>query len=676
MGGDWLELRRTTLYQLLLKFWFPVFAAITIIALIVPLRPTLPVMGMDPWKLSMNAAVADRMKIGHDIIFTYGPYAALMTGIYHPALDRLIIFSGLIVALGYLGAVLYLAKHANRTAVLFFFVFLGWFLNSRDALFFSYMLLLALCTAQFCMAPRTGRHPSILELAYAVALCIPVGLLPLAKENMIVLCAAMQILIVAWLLYHRHVTLASVAVVTPIISMLLFWIAAGQPLGGLPEYFSSSFLMLSGYTQGMAAQENFRPNLMVRNAGEIVVFLLLCFAEMRIVAASPNMAKASRAFLFVCFLLFLFAGFKSGFVRHDEHSLVAANCLLFAVLLVGFGRWDRDVKILLSLSVLLYAALSLRYGMRVRYTPVPQQDRGTKTAPEPVSHYGSDLVSGVYVPLLNGLRIRLSDRGGLSREYDEELAKIRAEYTVPQASGTFDIYPTDNADLLAWNVPWNPRPVLQSYAALTPELLLADERHLRTDKAPDHVLFQIRPSDEHLPSLEDGASWAALLDNYTVGATDDEFTHLDRKKTIEFQSSFVVLQEGVYRTGERIALPPVEGPMFAEIDLRQTLFGKIVDAAFKPTQIRLLLKLSDGTMRNYRVVPSMMKTGFVLSPLIEDTKDFNELVSGEEPRLRHAVVREIMLEPNHPKWRIWQDHFTLRLKEYRGGAWNEAGRNN
>src|ERR1700730_16822454 len=98
-------------HEIFPKIWVPVFAAITIIGLIVPLNPAMPRGGLDPsWVMSMNEAAAGHMRFGRDVIFTFGPYAVLYSEFYHPALDRLVLLSSFIFALCYLGALLYLVR--------------------------------------------------------------------------------------------------------------------------------------------------------------------------------------------------------------------------------------------------------------------------------------------------------------------------------------------------------------------------------------------------------------------------------------------------------------------------------------------------------------------------------------------------------------------------------------
>ncbi|MBB5345779.1 hypothetical protein [Tunturibacter empetritectus] len=682
------ELRSTTAYQIFLKVWFPLFAAITVIGLIVPLNPETPRGGIDrSWVMSMNEAVADHMRIGHDVIFTFGPYAAMYSQVYHPLVDHLILLTSLIFALCYLGALLYMAGNENRTIAILFLVFLGWFAQSRDALFFSYPLLLALSAAKFCGHQEKQPQSNFRRLASVAALCIPLGILPLVKGNMIVLCAMMVLLIASYLLYQRYVMLAVVVVVVPILSLLLFWTMAGQPFNGLADYGSSSVQILSGYTEAMGLQGEFRGILGYLPNVEIAAYLVAAAAVLWNLSRSMVVTGVSKLFLGVCFTLFFFVGFKSGFVRHDMHAPIAASCLVFASILTGFLGWDRRVRVTLVLCALVLAGITIRYNPQVLNLAkaiIPNYKQKTK-APvgdlpisrhdvteekKSISTLAGDAVLGVYGHLWNGLRIRLFENDELSNAYLEGLAKIREEYPVPKLAGTVDIYPTDDAYILASGDTWNPRPVIQSYTAWTPKLALINEQHLRTEKAPNYLLFGFVPmEDNHLPSLNDGVSWAAFLDNYTVSRVDEQFAYLHKKDVVQDRSDFNILQTGVYKTGERIVMSGSGKPIFAEIDLEPTPFGRLIGIVFKPTQVRILLKLSDGTRRDYRVLPTMMRTGFCVSPLVEDTRGFAQFVDGDEHSLNGAVVKEMTIVPYHPGWMVWKDHYKLTLKEYHGGAW-------
>jgi hypothetical protein len=60
-------------------------------------------------------------------------------------------------------------------------------------------------------------------------------------------------------------------------------------------------------------------------------------------------------------------------------------------------------------------------------------------------------------------------------------------------------------------------------------------------------------------------------------------------------------------------------------ELRPTLWGRIVSFFFKPEELNIWVSLSDGSERQYRFIPAMARSEFLLSPLIEDTQDFSLL---------------------------------------------------
>jgi hypothetical protein len=512
-------------------------------------------------------------------------------------------------------------------------------------------------------------------------------MLPLVKGNMIALCGAMVFLLAGYLLNQKQVMLATVTVVVPVVSLLFFWTIVGQGLNGLADYASSSAQILAGYTEAMGIQGQFRGFLAYLPDAEVIAYVIAAAAVLWIVFGSKALPAVSRGFLVVCFTLFLFVGFKSGFVRHDAHALVAVNSLVFASILIGLVHWDRRARVVFALCAVLFAGMTVRYSTQVisvAKTMIPrykEKDTSGKNLsgpkfereeePPSVSHLVREAAFGVYGQMWYGLRIRLLQKNGLSNAYRGGIAKIREEYPVPKMAGTLDIYPVEQAYILASDDIWNPRPVIQSYAAWTPKLALINEQHLRTENAPDHILFHVSPNDEHLPSLDDGMSWIAFLDNYTVAHSDRLFVYLNKREIVKDQPDLKVLQDGVYKTGESVTVPTAGGPIFAEINLEPTLFGRLVATVFKPTQVRIVLKLPDGTKRDYRVLPNMMKTGFFLSPLVEDTKDFAQFMDGDQHSLSNAAVKEMVIEPYHPGWIIWKDHYTLKLKEYRGGAWSE-----
>jgi hypothetical protein len=625
------------------KYLVGIFTVITIIAVFVPLNPGMPHSGLDPsWVLSMNQAVAQNLKIGEDIIFTFGPYVSVYTRSYHPATDHLMVFGSLFLGVCYVLALLYLANDKKPYYLLAFLFFLAGFLYARDPLFFSYPLILAVCATRYVSDAEKHKKTSAntWQLLAIALFFMPFGLLPLIKGSFLLICGTTTIAIFSYFLYHRQSQLALISLISPIVSTIIFWSVSGQSIVDLPSFFISMAPIISGYTEAMA--------LPGKNK-EIIVFMITAIAILWVLLKSNKTTVPTKILLSICFALFLFIAFKASFVRHDGHGIIAGISLIFATLIIGILYADKRLMIVLLISIISLVYITNNY----RDTSIKQVLHKTLNT---------------YVSTYDGLRSRLSESNKLKNRFERSLAGIRKIHAVPALQGTTDIYSYDQAYLLASNNKWNPRPIIQSYSAYMPKLAKLNEQHLRNNSAPDNVLFRVQPIDGRLPSLEDGLSWPALFDNYTLAKPGDELVYFSKKKTIKSSSAFDVIFEGEGKIGEDFILPISSDPIYAEIDLKPTLVGKFLGLVYKPPQLKLTLNLKSGEKKDYRVISKMMQSGFFMSPLIKNTKDFEFLATGNHRYLSNKVVERIAITPAYGGSIFWNDAYTLKLKAYRGEA--------
>jgi hypothetical protein len=191
-----------------------------------------------------------------------------------------------------------------------------------------------------------------------------------------------------------------------------------------------------------------------------------------------------------------------------------------------------------------------------------------------------------------------------------------------------------------------------------------NEQHLRKSDAPDWVLVDLETVQGRLPSLDDGASWPALLDNYTYVSYDGRYILLQKRQVIHGQSHY----EGVYReickTGKTIPLPKTDGLLFAEVELKPTLLGQLLTALFNPPQLHIVLGLGNGQTLRYRTVANMMTTGFLVSPLVSNTSDFASLANGKDNAQKLERVESISIEPAYGGSLFWSSTYALTLKRY------------
>jgi hypothetical protein len=61
----------------------------------------------------MNEATALGLAFGKELIFTFGPYAAIYTKVYHPGTDSIMLFGGFLIGICSAGLLLLLTRGAS-----------------------------------------------------------------------------------------------------------------------------------------------------------------------------------------------------------------------------------------------------------------------------------------------------------------------------------------------------------------------------------------------------------------------------------------------------------------------------------------------------------------------------------------------------------------------------------
>ena len=579
----------------------------------------MPAAGLDPsWMLAVNQAVAQGLSFGDQVIFTFGPYASVYTQQYHPATDAMMLGASMSLALSYWLALVLVMSGARWPWTVAFVVISLAVTYSRDAIFFVEALVAALATYTIVSSSRESRSPGVSRLVCVALLLAPLGLLPLVKGSTLVLCGTLAALCVLLSLAEKRIAIAVTCALSPVASMLVFWVAAGQPVAALPPYITNMAEMAGGYAQAMALEGNVR---------EIALYVVASAALLGTVLAQSALTKASRLFLFCAFGMFLFVAFKAGFVRHDAHAFAAANSVLLAAMILPFSvRTTAAVLPAVLVAVLSWADIHTHHAQASMAKVI-------------------DTLASVYSATRTGLRHGVHRRDWLRPQFDAALRRLNEEAAFPVLPGTTDIYSFNQSSLIASGNTWAPRPVLQSYAAYTPPLAEANRRHLSADQAPRNIIFRVEPVGTRLPSLEDGPSWPVLLSRYRPVRFDRDFLFLERREVDGNDDGGNSSQRSRRRFGESITMPPsAGGPILAHVAIRPSLRDRIGSFLFKPGQLKIRLRLRNGQRREYQLIAGMAAAGFVVSPLVENTREFGMLY-GRQELLESKQVDSLEIRP-------------------------------
>lgn len=625
-----------------MKFQFPkalllLLLALTIFAVFVPLFPMMPGTGGDhSWVYGMNQALAQGLAFGRDFIFTFGPFASIYTHVYHPASDHLMILGSLYLAACYFVALLYLSRTTPWLWILILGLFIAGFIYLFDALLSSYPLLIALIVYRMTLP-----FDHIKKLAISkntpfllIFLFSSFGLLPLIKGSLILISIAISGLcfLIFWL--NKQRLLAVVCVLVPCVSMVIFWLISGQAITGLPYYFLNMLSIISGYTEAMTTQGNVM---------EILVYLIASGGVLYIIISTKNVPLLSKLFLLFSYAAFLFLAFKAGFVRHDLHAIITGTAIMLAALLLPFTVQHRHCAMILFLA-----------GFAWFFIDKNHINSSTGTLYERINN--------TYKNIGHGIKARFSNTHVLENMFTERLNVIKQEFPIPIMDGTTDIYSAGQSYLLASGNRWSPRPVFQSYSVYTPRFAKLNELHLTSDHAPDNILFRIEPTDGRFPSLEDGLSWPTIINNYFPVKLEKDVLFLLKKP----QSTAPIKHE-IYNQshilGEEVLLPDSSDFLFVEIDLKPTLIGRLMSLIYKPTQLEISVTLQNGSINNYRFISSMAKSGFIISPLINNAAEFGLLFAGPET-LYEKQVKSIRISSAEGGSYFWNPGYAIKISHF------------
>ena len=639
------------------RSWRLVAAALLGISLLTSIalfNPHMPGVGLDPsWATTANVASASHLAFGQDLINTFGPYNALFSRTYHPGIDTLMLAASLLLMLAYY--LLALIAFSGRTGAGYLLAAAFFALASIDqnAIFFAYPLLFATAIhrlPELDQSPAPAWTQRALSTGVVVAGAIGNGMLGLSKASMIPYSLVILTVCAVWLALQGKRLLAVGIVLAYLAATALLWLAAGQSISHLANYYLSIVPVISGYGDAMSYPG---PAL------QWIAYLAIAATTLFVLVTDRARSRRDRVFLGLAIAACYFFAFKAGFVRHD--GLVHNGFPVF------FSGHAATAALMLMIVGFLSPAL---VGSRVR-----QAVAGTLGvlgcafiigAYGPVNPYvAGKHVLAVQVSALAGIGSRMDSGDTFESRYKERIAQIRNELDIPAIDGGFDLYSYDQAYLLAHPLQWRPRPASQGYAAYTPELSRINVSHLQTTAAPSNIIFKVQTIDGRYPSLDDGASWPLLMRAYSpTKRLQQDFLLLERNQLLEGSPELsppTYAPEQTIRLGQRVQLPAGEDNRYVRFRFHKTLIGRAQSVVYKTPILIMQVELADGNKAMYRLVPGMAEAGFLLSPLIDSSDKFAFAATRQLGPLAPSKVTAFTLGTVQGGGLAWQDqvHYSL-----------------
>jgi len=333
----------------------------------------------------------------------------------------------------------------------------------------------------------------------------------------------------------------------------------------------------------------------------------------------------------LAFALFLFLNFKAGFVRHDQHSLIAWGGLAVAAL-----AWICLERTWLSCSSRTLAAAAIAIAAVVVPNALIQRRPFPDLAAQPREKLEAiQSQTFQFVSIVSNPGIWLRDQ--IARQSQARTA-IRTVTAYPRIDGPIDMIPSNQSELIAHGFEYRPRPTIQEYATYSPLLIARNRAFFEGERAPQHILMRPGSIDYRHPASAEGSLWSLFLSSYEPVASIGDMVQLTRRRSplteiIGPESSIVA------RFRELIPLPPGDAPILLKARIERQLIGRLLDIALKPPIVTMYATYSDGQEVPYRVIPGMISEGMIVSPLVESSADYVLLAAGRmgAPKWRRPV---------------------------------------
>jgi hypothetical protein len=592
------------------NLWSLAFFAVLLLVRFTPPRAEISTELDASWQQAYPYFHSQGFQAGIDYVFTYGPLAHLEIGHFFAAQfwTRVLVWQ---LGFGALTALLHVLL-ARRIAGI-----------AGRAAYTLLVLLAAQVSEAYCAATIAAACVGLLDEAGRSRARLALGLLVLAALSLVkfpyFLLAALGALALAAAWSIARSRLAGLGVLAGFAtSLAVLWSAAGQRPGAFLPYLETSRELARGYAQAMQLSA---PGSAIALAAVTLVASLAWFAWWSL---SPPRAAARLLVAAVLGGATLLA-YKSSFVLFDRDGAF----FLFA-----------GVAVLLPLAARAHAprwsaALPARAGrVALPGAAVVCALLGAPSVLDGLERWPRRELAAIPGRCADSLAC-LRDLPGFERAQERsawEHATLHALPRIRALVGTrpIDYFGVGQALLLHGGFEYRPRPVFQTYAAFTPELMELNRRFYASELAPPFVIVDLDPFPYHLAPMEDSLALQTIVRDYAPVLSEQGLLLWQRRPAAErvAEAARETVLEANLPVGAWLDLTELDpGCHVARIELAPTLLGRLRELAYQPALLFLEVRTAPRTYR-FRFGHEMARAGFVLEPLIGNQRDLPRWAAG------------------------------------------------
>jgi len=175
---------------------------------------------------------------------------------------------------------------------------------------------------------------------------------------------------------------------------------------------------------------------------------------------------------------------------------------------------------------------------------------------------------------------------------------------------------------------WKPMFTLQSYVAYTSSLDLRDAANYSGEAAPEFLIVEFGNIDYRNVVLDTPAVWVNIFSNYEVVYRDDAGRLLLKKRAQEAVETRRPMGSTTARAGTWIDIPPTDNLLFAKVDMKLNLKGRLAKTFFRVPPVYVDLLYESGKRVSYKLIVDTARNGLLINFLPNDTDELEGVFNG------------------------------------------------
>jgi hypothetical protein len=190
---------------------------------------------------------------------------------------------------------------------------------------------------------------------------------------------------------------------------------------------------------------------------------------------------------------------------------------------------------------------------------------------------------------------------------------------------------------------WNPTPTLQFYSAYTRDLDLWSAEHYAGGNAPQFIINTFSAVGMRRQLFDAPATWRTIFLGYELRSFgwEPEPALLLERRQARLQGIFnQVSRSTVIPGAASIPVPDSDHLLFADIDLRLNILGRIRKSVFRVPMVVLVMTHASGHTSICRLIPGTAGNSLLINRFPRDFRGYRRLWQGipDDPVVRVAIA--------------------------------------